>query len=93
MNRLIIVLDENPTTGYRWEVQGADISEDIFMASSGTAGSGSEKEICGKGGERYIKVELDTSEPTITLRLLREWEKDHLAKEIIIVQRDIPHDS
>jgi len=72
-DRVIIHIEETPTTGYRWTV---DLSDDVLTVDSddfrATVGG-----MPGAAGERTVV--LRTTRPgrsTVTLRLAREWEAE-----------------
>lgn len=69
---LVINVDENPTTGYRWQVSVGDqlvASADRFIPSGDTA--------VGGGGIRTLSFGVvSPGRGTVKLQLRREWETD-----------------
>jgi inhibitor of cysteine peptidase len=71
---LILHLDENPTTGYRWSLPQLDgkvlqLSKDQFNPASGGA--------MGAGGQRILTFQAGTpGQVTLALKNQREWERN-----------------
>lgn len=68
---LLIELEENPTTGYRWEAaapeSGLEPAGDFFTPG-GAIGAG--------GMHRFTYAATATGEAAITFTLVREWQRD-----------------
>jgi inhibitor of cysteine peptidase len=72
-DELIVRLDENPTTGYRWEIDRLDgplepIADSYEMSAPGTIGGGGSHEF------RFRAASPGTAH--LTLKHLRSWEGD-----------------
>jgi inhibitor of cysteine peptidase len=72
-DEIIVRLDENPTTGYRWQVDRIDgplepIGDSYQMSAPGTIGG---------GGTHDFRFRATTPGPAhLTLKHLRSWEGD-----------------
>lgn len=68
-----LLLPENPTTGFRWELDSAfaphlESTAPVFEAASNAAGSG--------GTRRFGFIAKNTGEIKLRARLCRPWEGD-----------------
>ncbi|MGC5170021.1 protease inhibitor I42 family protein [Micromonospora sp. DT81.3] len=85
-DHIVIVLEENATTGYRWTIAGA--TEAVTLASDGYAPSPSGNlpapgstaptdPVMGRGGNREFRlVAVSPGVARVVLALKREWEDD-----------------
>jgi len=83
-DELIVALPENPTTGYRWELDspGAPLrlERDEFAAGGAP----------GAGGTRRLTFRASTEgRAHLTLKLRREWEKTQPPTEQFSVTADV----
>jgi inhibitor of cysteine peptidase len=70
---IVIHLDENPTTGYRW---GDESPIPDFLERCGDDFSSSEKAGIGSSGIRTMRFRASTSgRGKVSLRLCRDWER------------------
>ncbi|MCE8422821.1 MAG: protease inhibitor I42 family protein [Candidatus Methanoperedens sp.] len=71
---LVISLEGNPTTGYRWEVSGLDAN---LMRKVGETEFQPESSLIGAGGMQILRFEV-VNEGQVPLKLVyhRPWEKD-----------------
>jgi inhibitor of cysteine peptidase len=71
---IVIQIDENPTTGYRWELgsYGQQVVEFVDSDYQSPTGAG-----MGGGGTRSFRFRASTAgRSTIQLRLRRSWEPE-----------------
>lgn len=78
-DELVVVLEENPTTGYRWTVTG--VGGVVGMVDDGYARTLSEplpaEPVFGRGGAREFRLAaLSTGVATLRFVLRHEWEED-----------------
>ena len=81
---ITIRLDENPTTGYRWDVKEGSNQIIEFQKSEYLIESETET---GRGGTRIFRFKAKSiGEETVQLKLRRSWEPDDVfLKEFRIV--------
>ena len=69
---LFLILTENPTTGYRWEIsvtgEAVTILDSTFEPGAGSVGGG--------GARRTRLIALHEGSSTVHARLHRAWEPD-----------------
>ncbi|MGA9994437.1 MAG: protease inhibitor I42 family protein [Pyrinomonadaceae bacterium] len=77
-DRIVIHLEENPTTGYRWTAEQTDDATVELQDSDYTpAGTG-----IGGGGERVMTFEAKAAgTANLRLKMWRQWEGDSSATE------------
>ena len=80
-DRFWIELDENPTTGYQWQIDCDDFRHKVEINSYFEPCRDGEIEdgLCGAGGKRIVSVRVRlgfTGECTLSMTYLRPWEKD-----------------
>jgi inhibitor of cysteine peptidase len=79
-DQVSVALDENPTTGYRWQTAVDEAAlrplDDTFEAASAATGA---------GGTRRFTFEILTSGVTeLRLRKLRSWQPDDVVEEFTV---------
>jgi inhibitor of cysteine peptidase len=73
-DRIIVSLDENPTTGFRWAIDKSDDDVVALVSSEYAVASGSRM---GGGGQRVVTFKArQAGVAAIHLKLWREWEGD-----------------
>jgi inhibitor of cysteine peptidase len=71
---IIVSLDENPTTGFRWAVDKSDEDVAALLSSEYAAAPGSK---VGRGGRRVVTFQVRKAGiSTIQLKRWRAWEGD-----------------
>jgi inhibitor of cysteine peptidase len=84
---ILIQLFDNPTTGYRWEVEAAD---ERHVTLAGTSFSAASPEKAGSGGTRTFAFSaLSPGATEIRLVRRRSWEAKELAVERFAVSISI----
>ena len=77
-----VVLDSNPSTGYRWEVdfdtEFVKLEEKSYMPLSSKFGGG--------GREQFRYLSLKHGKTTITMQYKRSWEKRIIKKEKFVIE-------
>lgn len=69
-----ILLDENPSTGYRWQV--SELNSDV-LALSGSLFLHSGEAVAGNGGLRQLQFDAQSAgETVLLLKLRRPWERE-----------------
>ena len=72
-----IALEENPTTGYRWNLQASDSDAIKVLGSDYQPGGGG----VGAGGQRTFRLQAArVGDHTVTLELRRSWEAANAAQ-------------
>lgn len=70
---VVVRLPENPTTGYRWQVDtgdGVSLVDDVGEPGGNAPGS---------AGERILRLQADRPGTwPVVLRLSRPWEQEHV---------------
>lgn len=82
--QFIVVLESNPTTGYRWE---ADFDESfIKLVQDEFEPDEVEEGMVGVGGKQRFTFEgLKTGETELTLTYKRSWEEDFAEQKVFVV--------
>jgi inhibitor of cysteine peptidase len=76
-NRILIRLNENPSTGYQWKIDLSD--EQVILVEKSDFSPGAKKTI-GSGGTRTFQLKAKSSGfAKIILKLKKEWEPDDSA--------------
>lgn len=87
-NRVIIKLDENPTTGYQWKFEIYDekkqiVNNDIVNIQINYEQTIKDPRIAGAGGIKTLKVNFSRiGNYTIIGRYERSWEQNSAIKEV-----------
>lgn len=76
-----IVVDENPSTGYRWQIEtNADLISDTYV-SKREFNMGNEP-VIGGGGKRYIELRPPSGEDLkLQMTLKHSWEINNESKD------------
>jgi inhibitor of cysteine peptidase len=73
-NTIVIKIPENPTTGFRWELEEFDNSALEMQASDFSSKS---TILTGSGGEKSFTIKTkQIGQTSISLKLWRDWEGD-----------------
>ena len=79
-DEIAVELDENPTTGYRWQVavdtDALRVVDDGFTPASAAAGA--------SGVRRFTVTALREGAPELRLRKLRSWQPDDVVDEFVV---------
>ncbi len=83
-DQFIVVLESNPTTGYRWE---ADFDESFLkLVQDEFEPDEAEEGMVGVGGKQRFTFEgLKTGETELTLTYKRSWEEDFAEQKVFVV--------
>lgn len=83
-DKIIILLDSNPTTGYSWTPSKEIDTTVVSLVSSEYIQTEKEKELVGAGGSEVFTFEAKNSGQTqIILNYQRPWEETELKDELI----------
>lgn len=75
---LVLALDENPTTGYRWAVAQPPAKAQLRAAGDTYATKPADPQMVGVGGTRRLRfVAVAAGKTQLELHLRREWQKDN----------------
>lgn len=87
-SQIVITLEENPTTGFRWALDPLDAN--LLQLVSSTYKSEATPQIAGSGGTRTITLAtLHPGHTSLKLKLRREWEGDASAIDRWEIELDI----
>jgi inhibitor of cysteine peptidase len=77
-DEIVVVLPENATTGYRWQLdQSGDLVRLLSDGYREAAAADDEEPVFGRGGLREFRFAVDGSGVgTVSLKHWREWEGD-----------------
>jgi inhibitor of cysteine peptidase len=73
-DKLTIILEENPTTGYRWKLD--QVNEEAMTLEDSKYSANSESQVGGGGYRTFIFRSVSNGATKISLSLRREWEKE-----------------
>ena len=84
---LVVTLESNPTTGYRWEVSEVDDAVLLQMGEPEFKQAPAEGEqLVGAGGTETFSFSSSAGETTLTLVYHRPWEEDVDPLEVFSVE-------
>jgi inhibitor of cysteine peptidase len=79
-DQVSVALDENPTTGYRWQAEFDDsvlrAVDDTFEAATGASGAG--------GTRRFTFDAVGAGTTELRLRKCRSWKPDEVVEEFAV---------
>jgi inhibitor of cysteine peptidase len=83
--QLVVALEENPTTGYRWSIDPVQPPVIALMGDDYTINAGAG--MGGGGVRRFVFRVVEPGETQLSLRLARQWDEQSVARRFVALLR------